>query len=535
MNQTLDGQEGNESCEEINPLNEGCLFDWDSDFEIPETPSPTFSKQNSQPYQAAAAVQDRSIAYDGRKPRSAVKSATHSSKKCLVMNTAILTPRCSKQLFVEETPSSCLRQKTPVHLKQKQNLSSPRSVSGTKSTSLNTASKSTKIDPAYKELLNELRKKYPARKPTPSPKPRVSTIFPVQGNRINKNCRLSLTVPSSSQSPAMKRARSTSSASLTTASNSKSQSPAAHGTNNTHSKENECLHSVRTSFGFLSPLHSSVSASLRLTETSSSATLTHGISDWIDLVEESSEIVASSDRWEWNSPIVIDDDPTDNYVRVAQLEEDEALARRLQAQYDLEVQSPECRSPFHAMRENAFPEFCGLPGCGEYDSDLWATADIGYCGRPGCREYQRHRNDMLPSNVMNPVLQDLERFFDDPNGRSRARRHSRNHTAPFYLHGDAIDGNDYEALLDFEERQGSAVAQGKLSNSDINRLPIKTFDPEHAAGKTQCHICFNDYSSGEKLRMLPCLHDYHCQCIDRWLKDHSNCPICRVDINLESA
>lgn len=69
------------------------------------------------------------------------------------------------------------------------------------------------------------------------------------------------------------------------------------------------------------------------------------------------------------------------------------------------------------MRENAFPEFCGLPGCGEYDSDLWATADIGYCGRPGCREYQRHRNDMLPSNVMNPVLQDLERFFDDPNGK----------------------------------------------------------------------------------------------------------------------
>lgn len=42
-----------------------------------------------------------------------------------------------------------------------------------------------------------------------------------------------------------------------------------------------------------------------------------------------------------------------------------------------------------------------------------------------------------------------------------------------------------QALLDFEERQGSAVAQGKLSNSDINRLPIKTFDPEHAAGKTQ--------------------------------------------------
>ncbi|XP_078276320.1 uncharacterized protein LOC144605126 isoform X2 [Rhinoraja longicauda] len=412
MNETLDGREGNESCEELNLLNDGCLFEGDSDFEIPETPSPTFCKQNSQPYQASAAIQDRSIAHDGRKPRSAIKSAAHPSKKCLVMTTATLTSRCAKQLFGEGTPSSpCLRQKTPVHLKQKQNLPSPHSVSGNKSTNLNVASKSTKIDPAYKELLKELRKKYPARKSTPS-EPKVSTVFPVQTNRINKNCRSLLTVPSSSQSPAMKRAKST--------------SPAAHEINNTHLKENEYLHSVRASLGFLtSPSHSSVSASMRITEASSSATLAHGISDWIDLVEESNEIMASSERWEWNTPIVIDDGSTDNYVRVAQLEEDEALARHLQAQFDLEVQSPERRNPFHAMRENAFPEFCGLPGCGEYDDDLWATADVGYCGRPGCREYQ-HRNDMLPSEVIDPVLHDFERFFDDTNEQRLKSRVGRN-------------------------------------------------------------------------------------------------------------
>lgn len=34
----------------------------------------------------------------------------------------------------------------------------------------------------------------------------------------------------------------------------------------------------------------------------------------------------------------------------------------------------------------------------------------------------------------------------------------------------------------------------------------------------RCQICFCDYTDGEKLRMLPCFHDYHMKCIDRWLK-----------------
>lgn len=34
----------------------------------------------------------------------------------------------------------------------------------------------------------------------------------------------------------------------------------------------------------------------------------------------------------------------------------------------------------------------------------------------------------------------------------------------------------------------------------------------------RCQICFCDYTNGDKLRMLPCFHDYHVSCIDRWLK-----------------
>ncbi|KAG8012962.1 E3 ubiquitin-protein ligase RNF38, partial [Nibea albiflora] len=85
------------------------------------------------------------------------------------------------------------------------------------------------------------------------------------------------------------------------------------------------------------------------------------------------------------------------------------------------------------------------------------------------------------------------------------------------------------ALLAFEERQGAVVSR-KLSRSEIQRFPTKTFQTATGAGHTQCQICFCDYADGEKLRMLPCFHDYHVQCIDRWLKDNTTCPICRANL-----
>jgi len=44
-----------------------------------------------------------------------------------------------------------------------------------------------------------------------------------------------------------------------------------------------------------------------------------------------------------------------------------------------------------------------------------------------------------------------------------------------------------------------------------------------------CAICLEDFQAGEKLRVLPCLHRYHCHCVDRWLLQarSPDCPLCR--------
>ncbi|KAI0520234.1 hypothetical protein KFK09_007705 [Dendrobium nobile] len=52
---------------------------------------------------------------------------------------------------------------------------------------------------------------------------------------------------------------------------------------------------------------------------------------------------------------------------------------------------------------------------------------------------------------------------------------------------------------------------------------------------TECSVCLSEFIEGEYLRLLPkCSHAFHLHCIDIWLRSHSNCPLCRVNILLPS-
>mmetsp|Transcript_92760 Transcript_92760/g.258380 ORF Transcript_92760/g.258380 Transcript_92760/m.258380 type:complete len:91 (-) Transcript_92760:160-432(-) len=76
-----------------------------------------------------------------------------------------------------------------------------------------------------------------------------------------------------------------------------------------------------------------------------------------------------------------------------------------------------------------------------------------------------------------------------------------------------------------------------ISKEDIETMTtLLTYssgcNPEEKAGNItsdQCTICLEQFQAGEKLRMLPCLHRYHCNCVDRWLLQARSpeCPLCR--------
>uniref|UniRef100_A0A8C1GNW7 Ring finger protein 44 n=1 Tax=Cyprinus carpio TaxID=7962 RepID=A0A8C1GNW7_CYPCA len=94
---------------------------------------------------------------------------------------------------------------------------------------------------------------------------------------------------------------------------------------------------------------------------------------------------------------------------------------------------------------------------------------------------------------------------------------------------DDVEMENYEALLNLAERLGEAKPRG-LTKADIEQLPSYRFNLEnHQSEQTLCVVCFCDFESRQLLRVLPCNHEFHAKCVDKWLKTNRTCPICRAD------
>jgi E3 ubiquitin-protein ligase RNF38/44 len=61
--------------------------------------------------------------------------------------------------------------------------------------------------------------------------------------------------------------------------------------------------------------------------------------------------------------------------------------------------------------------------------------------------------------------------------------------------------------------------------NQVNYRPTENLSEENK----KCIICMTEYEPNEALKLLPCTHRFHAQCIEQWLKDHSKCPICKKD------
>ncbi|KAM0686756.1 hypothetical protein COBT_002015 [Conglomerata obtusa] len=66
------------------------------------------------------------------------------------------------------------------------------------------------------------------------------------------------------------------------------------------------------------------------------------------------------------------------------------------------------------------------------------------------------------------------------------------------------------------------------------KLPVIVYkqDGEITKNDANCTICLTDYRENDPIKMLPCKHHFHKDCIDEWFNVDDICPLCKKPINL---
>ncbi|XWS11876.1 hypothetical protein CRYUN_Cryun37aG0038700 [Craigia yunnanensis] len=77
------------------------------------------------------------------------------------------------------------------------------------------------------------------------------------------------------------------------------------------------------------------------------------------------------------------------------------------------------------------------------------------------------------------------------------------------------------------DRENSAGEDGVLAAGTARERVISGED-------AVCCICLAKYADNDELRELPCVHVFHVECVDKWLKINASCPLCKSEVGESS-
>lgn len=97
------------------------------------------------------------------------------------------------------------------------------------------------------------------------------------------------------------------------------------------------------------------------------------------------------------------------------------------------------------------------------------------------------------------------------------------------VRGSRIPVYNAGTITELDENQLEYEVLSELPNVKIGaslRTLIETTRVQVAETEQFCCICQYQCLKGEITRELPCHHNFHIDCIDKWLCDSTRCPLC---------
>ncbi|KAL6848146.1 hypothetical protein ACP4OV_022274 [Aristida adscensionis] len=95
-----------------------------------------------------------------------------------------------------------------------------------------------------------------------------------------------------------------------------------------------------------------------------------------------------------------------------------------------------------------------------------------------------------------------------------------------------IDNMSYEDLLalgDFIGNVNTGLAEEKISGCVKVVVCCSSSDQaQDDQDDGSCVICLEEYKDKESLGVLKCCHDFHADCIKKWLQTKNSCPVCKA-------
>lgn len=92
--------------------------------------------------------------------------------------------------------------------------------------------------------------------------------------------------------------------------------------------------------------------------------------------------------------------------------------------------------------------------------------------------------------------------------------------------------DDYDTLLALDDDQNNPSAiLARAAPSELHPLPLYTYQGQGPGNASeadtsrsplphqQCSVCLETFHAGDRIRVLPCMHQFHMACVDRWLTE----------------